>query len=96
MKVVSISLQLLQQRINRAHRRWASMTGRTPPSDEELAELLRKRVLSVEGEDGLVKRFNRHGLPSRLKNSALKRTRAQTVQLDASDLSKYVIDSVNN
>jgi hypothetical protein len=81
--------------MNRAHRRWASMTGRTPPSDEELTEQLRKRVLSVEGEDGLVKRFSRYGLPSRLKNNALKRTRAQNVQLDASD-TKYVIDSVNN
>ena len=74
------------------------MTGRAPPSDEELTEQLRKRVLSVEGEDGLVKRFNHYGLPSRLKNNALKRTRAQNVQLDASDsdLSKYVVDSVNN
>ena len=69
------------------------MTGHVPPSDEELTERLRKRVLSVEGEAGLVKRFNHYGLPSRLKAKALKGTRAHNVQLDAS-ASKYVIHAV--
>jgi len=57
-----------QKRVNRAHRRWARMTNRALPSDEELVERLRKRILSVEGEQGLAKRFNRYGVPARLKD----------------------------
>jgi len=67
-----------QRRVNHAHRRWARMTSRAVPSDEELFERLRRRILSVEGEEGLVKRFNHYGLPSRLKNKRL-----QSDQLDA-------------
>ncbi|KAG6844956.1 hypothetical protein H0H87_002070 [Tephrocybe sp. NHM501043] len=48
-----------QQNINRSHRRYARMTGRREPSNEELHENLRKRVLSVEGEEGLQRRYNR-------------------------------------
>jgi len=70
-----------QRRVNRAHRRWARMTGRALPSDEELVERLRKRILSVEGEEGLVKRFNHYGLPSRLKNKRV----AQSDQLDGNN-----------
>jgi hypothetical protein len=69
-----------QQRVNRAYRRWARMTGRALPSDEELVERLRKRILSVEGKEGLVKRFSRFGVPSRLKNK-----RVQSDQLDAAN-----------
>jgi len=68
---------LLQQHINRASRRLARMTGREEPSDAVLTEALRKRVLAVEGPEGLErrriglagagikssKRFNRTGVP---------------------------------
>ncbi|KAJ7454804.1 aspartic peptidase A1 [Mycena latifolia] len=56
---------LLQQHINRASRRLARMSGREEPSDAVLAEALRKRVLSVEGPEGLERRFNRVGLPGK-------------------------------
>jgi len=69
-----------QRRVNRAHRRWARMTSRALPSDDELIERLRKRILSVEGEEGLAKRFSRYGLPSRLKNKRL-----QSDELDANN-----------
>ncbi|KAG6861997.1 hypothetical protein C0995_008184 [Termitomyces sp. Mi166 len=53
-----------QQNINRSYRRYARMTGRREPSREELHENLRKRVLAVEGEEGLQKRYNRFsGIP---------------------------------
>ncbi|SRR6266550_1213543 len=62
------------------------MTSRALPSDEELVERLRRRILSVEGGEGLVKRFNRNGVPSRLKNKRL-----QSDQVDA-NAAKYVVD----
>jgi len=51
-----------QQMINRSQRRYARMTGRAEPSVDELEYNLRKRVLAVEGEEGLTKRYNRVGL----------------------------------
>ncbi|KAH0585064.1 putative aspartic-type endopeptidase CTSD [Termitomyces sp. J132] len=48
-----------QQNVNRSYRRYARMSGRREPSREELHENLRKRVLAVEGEEGLSKRYNR-------------------------------------
>ncbi|KAJ7178850.1 acid protease [Mycena crocata] len=67
---------LHQQHVNRASRRLARMTGREEPSDAMMAEALRKRVLAVEGPEGLErrriglagapktdKRFNRTGYP---------------------------------
>lgn len=59
------------------------MTNRALPSDEELVERLRKRILSVEGEEGLAKRFNRYGVPSRLKDK----------RQDANNAAKYVVDN---
>ncbi|KAG6832820.1 hypothetical protein H0H92_009439 [Tricholoma furcatifolium] len=53
-----------QQNVNRSYRRYARMTGRRQPTSEELHENLRKRVLAVEGEEGLQKRYNRFGVPS--------------------------------
>ncbi|KAJ6631021.1 aspartic peptidase A1 [Mycena sp. CBHHK59/15] len=53
---------LLQQQINRASKRLARMTGREAPSDAVLEESLRKRVLAVEGPEGLERRFNRVGV----------------------------------
>ncbi|KAG5645562.1 hypothetical protein DXG03_005838 [Asterophora parasitica] len=51
-----------QQNINRSHRRFARMTGRSEPTSEELRSNLHKRVLAVSGEEGLVKRYNRVGV----------------------------------
>ncbi|KAF8623629.1 hypothetical protein AX17_007330 [Amanita inopinata Kibby_2008] len=59
----------LQQHINRGTRRLARMTGRELPSDEELVARLHKRVLSVEGTEGLSKRYNRIGVPKKSKGS---------------------------
>lgn len=39
------------------------MTGSNPPPDRELHARLRRRVLSVEGPEGLEKRYNRQGVP---------------------------------
>lgn len=50
-----------QQNTNRGLRRLARRTGRAAPSDEELTLMLHKRIVSVEGEEGLSKRLNRHG-----------------------------------
>lgn len=55
----------LQQHMNRAHRRYARMTGRLEPTRRELQANLEKRILSIEGAEGLEKRFNRMGVPSR-------------------------------
>ncbi|KAG6854390.1 hypothetical protein C0991_007381 [Blastosporella zonata] len=52
-----------QQNVNRSHRRYARMTGRREPSREELHDNLRRRVLSVEGEEGLQRRYNRFVMP---------------------------------
>lgn len=55
---------MLQQHINRASKRLARMTGREAPTDAMMLEALRKRVLAVEGTEGLERRFNRAGVPS--------------------------------
>jgi hypothetical protein len=52
---------MLQQNINRSLRRHARMTGRAEPSQHDLEENLRKRVLAIEGPEGLAKRYNRAG-----------------------------------
>lgn len=49
----------LQMHINRSIRRLARMTGVEPPSMRSLEERLEKRVLSIEGPEGLRRRFNR-------------------------------------
>lgn len=69
----------LQQHINRAIRRLAFMTSRDVPTTQELHARLEKRILAVEGPEGLKrrrmaalsrkratvleKRFNRQGVP---------------------------------
>ncbi|KAJ7914903.1 aspartic peptidase A1 [Mycena leptocephala] len=66
---------LLQQHINRASKRLALMSGRDAPSVSVMTEALRKRVLAIEGPEGLErrrvglagaskseKRFNRTGV----------------------------------
>ncbi|GLB40508.1 putative peptidase A1 family protein [Lyophyllum shimeji] len=58
-----------QQNINRSQRRYARMTGRREPTTEELHENLRKRVLAVEGEQGLERRYNRIGVPKKSKTA---------------------------
>lgn len=64
---------LLQQQINRSRRRIARMTGRDEPSHEELELHLKRRVLSVEGPEGLEKRYNRQGVPkTQSKTSSTK------------------------
>ncbi|KAF8199635.1 aspartic peptidase A1 [Pholiota molesta] len=55
----------LQQHINRGERRLARMTGRAGPTHETLVENLERRVLAIEGPEGLEKRFNRMGVPRR-------------------------------
>jgi len=51
---------LLQQNINRSHKRLARMTGRAEPSHEQLRSNLHKRLLSVSETEGqLSKRFYR-------------------------------------
>lgn len=57
----------LQQNINRGIRRLARMSGREAPSSISLEQNLAKRVLAVEGNEGLERRFNRSGLPRRGK-----------------------------
>ncbi|KAG6850695.1 hypothetical protein H0H93_009853 [Arthromyces matolae] len=52
-----------QQNVNRSYRRYARLSGRSEPSHEELHDNLRKRVLAVEGEAGLERRYNRLGVP---------------------------------
>ncbi|KJA26380.1 hypothetical protein HYPSUDRAFT_36694 [Hypholoma sublateritium FD-334 SS-4] len=54
----------LQQQINRGVRRLARMTGRAGPSDAELVANLERRVLAIEGPEGLERRYNRMGVPS--------------------------------
>lgn len=55
------------------------MTGSNPPPDRELHARLHRRVLSVEGPEGLEKRYNRKGVPkqqipkvSKAKSTATK------------------------
>jgi len=64
----------LQQNINRAVRRLARMTGRDVPSDEVLSHMLHKRVVSLGGEEGLARRFNHQGVPSRKKTGSVLKT----------------------
>lgn len=49
--------------INRSLRRLARMSGVEPPSIRSLEQRLEKSVFSIEGADGLRKRFNRLGVP---------------------------------
>jgi len=53
--------QLLQQHINRSHRRHARMTGREGPSDTELEKRLLKRLNSAKFPK-YEKRYNRSGV----------------------------------
>ncbi|KAF7317083.1 Acid protease [Mycena chlorophos] len=71
---------LMQQHMNRAHKRLARMTGRTVPSDDVLYSALHKRVLDVEGAEGLERRLNRntHGKPQNDKR--FNRTGVSRVQ----------------
>lgn len=48
--------------MNRGQRRLARMTGRAEPSSRELKANLHRRILAVEGPEGLAKRYNRQGL----------------------------------
>lgn len=48
--------------INRGVRRLAKMTGVEPPSYRSLKQRLERRVLSIEGPDGLYRRFDRSGV----------------------------------
>ena len=41
------------------------MTGRQAPSSSSLEQNLVKRVLAVEGTEGLERRYNRRGVPRR-------------------------------
>ncbi|KAJ7062712.1 acid protease [Mycena amicta] len=49
----------LQQHMNRADKRLALMSGREAPTEGALYEALQKRVLQVEGEEGIQRRYNR-------------------------------------
>jgi len=49
----------LQQQMNRAHKRLALMAGRDAPTDGAMFDALHKRVLDVEGDAGIERRFNR-------------------------------------
>jgi len=59
----------LQQHMNRAYRRYARMTGRVEPTRRELQANLEKRILSIEGVEGLERRFNRMGVPGRKRQT---------------------------
>ncbi|CAK5268802.1 unnamed protein product [Mycena citricolor] len=54
---------LLQQKINHASKRLALMSGREAPTDAMMQDALRKRVLAIEGEEGVERRFNRWQVP---------------------------------
>lgn len=60
-------MQLLQQLINRSHRRLARMTGRNEPSTQELTD---KFIVSVVNP---VKRNNRIGAPADWKGEPIIR-----------------------
>ncbi|PPQ77889.1 hypothetical protein CVT25_015376 [Psilocybe cyanescens] len=62
----------LQQHMNRGIRRLARMTGCEEPSRRDLHSRLERRILSVEGPEGLEKRFNRFGLPAPSQSSGAK------------------------
>ena len=61
-----VFLQLLQQHINRSHRRLARMTGRAGPSSEELVSSIAKRMAAADEDirrrSVLETRYNRNGL----------------------------------
>lgn len=57
----SVPPQLLQQHINRSHRRLARMTGREQPSRRTLETAIAKRMYHIEKRgEPLERRFNRH------------------------------------
>lgn len=56
--------------MNRAYRRFARMTGREEPTRRDLQEKLERRILEVEGPEGLEKRFNRMGVPRYLEGES--------------------------
>ncbi|KAF8802550.1 aspartic peptidase A1 [Phlegmacium glaucopus] len=64
---------LLQTHINRSIRRLAKMTGAEPPSARSLEQRLEKRVLAIEGPEGLYRRFNRFGVPGSARDVQLER-----------------------
>jgi hypothetical protein len=64
---------LLQMHINRSIRRLAKMTGTEPPSARSLEQRLEKRVLSIEGPDGLYRRFNRFHVPRSAREVQLEK-----------------------
>lgn len=51
----------------------ARMTGRAGPTDETLVENLERRVLAIEGPEGLERRFNRAGVPTRRNGNMLEK-----------------------
>jgi len=57
----------LQQRMNRGQRRLAYMSGHGQLSVDQMTRNLYKRLLAVEGPEGLKKRYNRFGLPKASK-----------------------------
>lgn len=65
----------------------ARMTGREEPTRRDLHGLLERRVLSVEGQDGLEKRYNRYGLPAPAHSSG-----AGAVSLAETKESDVVVD----
>jgi len=50
----------LQQKMHRAQKRLALMSGRDGPSEGAMVEALHKRVVQVEGLEGLERRLNRY------------------------------------
>jgi len=56
---------LLQQNINRAHKRLARMTGRQEPSHAHLRSTLERRVATIESSGQLVRRYNKWTPPDR-------------------------------
>ncbi|KAG6868061.1 hypothetical protein C0993_007848 [Termitomyces sp. T159_Od127] len=87
-----------QQNVNRSYRRYARMTGRGEPSREELHENLRKRVLTVIGEESLYKRYNHFsGIPKYergLEQDLEKRYNRQGVPKSAKTGKKVGLDDV--
>ena len=48
--------------INRGTRRLAMMTGAAPPSERSLQQCIVKRMLSLDVQSGIDRRFNRLGI----------------------------------
>jgi len=55
------------------------MTGREVPSSTSLEQNLVKRILAVEGTEGLEKRFNRIGVPRRERREGVLEKRFNRV-----------------